>query len=135
MLQISHPNIVKLYDIFDSRRKMCLVLDLLEGGELFAEMCTALAYLHERSIAHRDLKPENLLFSTKANDSAIKLIDFGLAGSCENGELKVLGYMRTIAKAYLGGTAYFSDSQRQATKDAGNYIIRKFICDFASDSN
>eukprot|EP00484_Ammonia_sp_Unknown_P005734 CAMPEP_0197065672 /NCGR_PEP_ID=MMETSP1384-20130603/168635_1 /TAXON_ID=29189 /ORGANISM="Ammonia sp." /LENGTH=191 /DNA_ID=CAMNT_0042502595 /DNA_START=96 /DNA_END=668 /DNA_ORIENTATION=+ len=77
MRQISHPNIVKLYDIFDSRSKMCLVLDLLEGGELFdriiekghfsekdaalsfGQMVTALKYLHDRSIVHRDLKPEN----------------------------------------------------------------------------
>merc|ERR1711997_1124301 len=106
MRQISHPNIVKLYDIFDSRSKMCLVLDLLEGGELFdriidkghfseedasisfVEMCQALEYLHSKSIVHRDLKPENLLFATKADDSSVKLIDFGLAGSCKVDLLK-----------------------------------------------
>jgi calcium/calmodulin-dependent protein kinase-4 len=85
---------------------MCLVLDLLEGGELFdriiekghfresdaancfAQMVLALKYLHDKQIVHRDLKPENLLFATKANDSAIKLIDFGLAGSIKDGLLK-----------------------------------------------
>merc|ERR1712154_663329 len=92
MRQISHPNIVKLYDIFDSRSKMCLVLDLLEGGELFdriiekghfsekdaaasfAQMVDALGYLHRKSIVHRDLKPENLLFASKADNATIKLI-------------------------------------------------------------
>jgi calcium/calmodulin-dependent protein kinase I len=106
MRQVSHPNIVKLHDVFDSRSKMCLVLDLLEGGELFdriiekghfresdaancfAQMVLALKYLHDKQIVHRDLKPENLLFATKANDSAIKLIDFGLAGSIKDGLLK-----------------------------------------------
>jgi len=100
MRQVHHGNIVKLHDVFDGNSKMCLVLDLLEGGELFdriieqgrfsekdastsfAQMISALAYLHDRHIVHRDLKPENLLFESKQKGSAIKLIDFGLAGSC-----------------------------------------------------
>jgi len=39
----------------------------------------ALHYCHERGIVHRDLKPENLLYSTKDDDSPIKIADFGLA--------------------------------------------------------
>jgi len=102
MRQVHHSNIIKMHDIFDSRSKMCLVLDLMEGGELFdriiekghfsekdaaqsfVEMVRALEYLHAKKIVHRDLKPENLLFEKKGDGSAIKLIDFGLAGSCKN---------------------------------------------------
>jgi calcium/calmodulin-dependent protein kinase I len=102
MRQVSHDNIVRLHEVFDSRTKMCLVLDLLEGGELFdriislghftekqaaqsfREMVSALEYLHERHIVHRDLKPENLLFETRAEDAKMKLIDFGLAGMCKD---------------------------------------------------
>jgi len=106
MRQVHHPNIVKLYDVFDGSTKMCLILDLLEGGELFdriiekghfsekdaatsfAQMVSALAYLHSIQIVHRDLKPENLLFESKQPGAQMKLIDFGLAGSCRAAPLK-----------------------------------------------
>jgi len=106
MRQIHHENIVKLYDVFDGKDKMCLILDLLEGGELFdriieqghfsekdaatsfGQMVSALEYLHSLHIVHRDLKPENLLFVSKQKGAAMKLIDFGLAGSCRVHPLK-----------------------------------------------
>jgi calcium/calmodulin-dependent protein kinase I len=106
MRQVKHKNIVQLHDVFDSKSKMCLVLDLLEGGELFdriiekghlteklaadsfAQIVSALGFLHAKMIVHRDLKPENLLYETKDDASPIKLIDFGLAGSCKNAPLK-----------------------------------------------
>lgn len=39
----------------------------------------SLYYCHNHGICHRDLKPENFLFATKAKDSALKIIDFGLS--------------------------------------------------------
>lgn len=42
-------------------------------------MLQAIYYCHTKGIAHRDLKPENFLFLTKAEDSPIKVIDFGLS--------------------------------------------------------
>jgi len=145
MRQVSHPNIIKMYDIFDSRSKMCLVLDLMEGGELFdriiekghfsekdasisfVQMVDALGYLHENHIVHRDLKPENLLFATKNNDSAIKLIDFGLAGSCKNGDLKTpCGTPNYVAPEILRRSKYGT----QADMWSIGVILYIILCGF-----
>jgi len=99
MNTMDHPNIIKLFEIFDEKKKMNLVMELVEGGELFdaivdkgqfntkeaagcmAQLCSALDYCHKLKIVHRDLKPENLLVAEKkyTADSHIKVADFGLA--------------------------------------------------------
>jgi len=98
-----HKNIIRLYEIFEEKDKMNLIMELVTGGELFDEivqrgnftekdaakvigtLCSALDYLHEKKIVHRDLKPENILLSQKKEDlspgeeAEIKVADFGLA--------------------------------------------------------
>jgi len=94
---VSHPNIVGLLDVFEDPTHYCLVMDLMEGGELFDYIITrsnfnealvrqimvplfdAVFYCHELNIVHRDLKPENLLLDSKDLENAgIKITDFGL---------------------------------------------------------
>ena len=100
--QVKHDNIIKLIDVYEDERYLHLVTELCTGGELFdriidkfeseeghfAELeaaklirCVvdAIRYCHSRGIVHRDLKPENFLFLTPADDSPIKIIDFGLS--------------------------------------------------------
>jgi len=97
LMNLNHANIVKLYEVFDTSKKMYMVMDLLIGGELFdrivqkgsfseaeaasliRQVTSALIYMHKNGVVHRDLKPENLLFETKSDVSTIKIIDFGLA--------------------------------------------------------
>mmetsp|Transcript_20441 Transcript_20441/g.60337 ORF Transcript_20441/g.60337 Transcript_20441/m.60337 type:complete len:320 (-) Transcript_20441:423-1382(-) len=97
MRSMDHPNVIKLYAIYDEKKKMNLVMELVTGKELFdrivdrgsyteadaakcvAQLCTALAYLHAKGIVHRDLKPENLLYADPSPEAQIKLADFGLA--------------------------------------------------------
>lgn len=50
-----------------------------EARSLFLQIMLALNYCHANKICHRDLKPENFLLLTKAEDSPIKVIDFGLS--------------------------------------------------------
>jgi len=50
-----------------------------EARNIFTQMMLALNYCHANKICHRDLKPENFLLLTKADDSPIKIIDFGLS--------------------------------------------------------
>jgi len=145
MRQVTHDNIIRMHDVFDSRSKMCLVLDLMEGGELFdriiekghfserdaanafVQMVDALGYLHDKHIVHRDLKPENLLFEKKSNDSAIKLIDFGLAGSCKDGLLKTpCGTPNYVAPEILRRSSYGT----QADMWSIGVILYIILCGF-----
>jgi len=97
MHKISHENCVHLYEMFDTAKKIYMVLELLTGGELFdrivskgsysekeasdviRSVTSAISYLHSIGIVHRDLKPENLIYQNERSDSPIKITDFGLA--------------------------------------------------------
>lgn len=95
--ELSHPNIIRLYAVFDEKDYYYLVTERMGGGELFDRIVQksyynekeardtvlilfkAMAYCHEKKVAHRDLKPENLLLLSTSNDSNIKIADFGFA--------------------------------------------------------
>ncbi|KAI0272770.1 kinase-like domain-containing protein [Gloeopeniophorella convolvens] len=94
MKLIDHPNIMQLYDVWETSTELYLILEYVEGGELFDYLCkqgrlstpealgyfqqiiSAVGYCHRFNIAHRDLKPENLLLD---QDKNIKVADFGMA--------------------------------------------------------
>lgn len=95
--QLDHPNICKLYEVFEDDDNIFLVMDLCRGGELFdriaegdlggeaqvakliRQLSHAVRYCHDRGIIHRDIKPENILFVSSDSDAPAKLIDFGIA--------------------------------------------------------
>jgi len=97
MHKINHPHCVTLYEMFETKQKLFMVMELLTGGELFdrivkkgsysekeasvvvGSIASALEYLHSTGIVHRDLKPENLIYLNKNDDSPLKITDFGLA--------------------------------------------------------
>merc|ERR1719188_2505905 len=99
LAQISHPFIVNLLAAFQDERRLFLLLEYVNGGELFShlrkqgrlpeddarfyssEIVLAFAYLHSKSIIYRDLKPENLLIDA---DGHIKITDFGFAKLVED---------------------------------------------------
>ena len=93
---LNHENIVKAIDAFETKNKMVLVTEFVDGGNLASlmskhsdgfdalkvknltiDLLCALHYLHRKRIVHRDLKPQNVLIE-KASGKA-KLADFGFA--------------------------------------------------------
>ncbi|PIO34844.1 hypothetical protein AB205_0055240, partial [Aquarana catesbeiana] len=97
MNQLNHVNLIQLYDAFESRNDLVLVMEYVDGGELFdriidencnlsevdtilfiKQICEGIQYMHQMYIIHLDLKPENIMCVSRA-DYQIKIIDFGLA--------------------------------------------------------
>ena len=101
MIKLDHPNIIKLYEVYETDKNIYLIMELCTGGELFdriventengiqftekeaanlfKQMMSAINYCHKNGIVHRDLKPENLLYLNKEENSPIKVIDFGMS--------------------------------------------------------
>ncbi|KAK8478534.1 hypothetical protein V6N13_072466 [Hibiscus sabdariffa] len=94
LTKVVHPFIVQLRYSFQTKSKLYLILDFINGGHLFfhlyrqgifsedqarfytAEIVSAVSHLHNCGIVHRDLKPENILVDA---DGHVMLTDFGLA--------------------------------------------------------
>ena len=125
MCQLDHPNIVRLEEVYESHSEIYLVQELCLGGELFdrldeqpdyhyteaecarliKQMLCAVRYLHSKGIIHRDLKLENFLFSSSAQDSELKMIDFGLSKHFRYGEIhqEAVGTPYTVAPEVIRG--------------------------------
>ncbi|KAM6123873.1 myosin light chain kinase 3 [Phoenicopterus ruber ruber] len=97
MNQLNHVNLIQLYDAFEAKNNITLIMEYLDGGELFdritdenydlteldailftKQICEGVRYLHQHYILHLDLKPENILCVNRTGNQ-IKIIDFGLA--------------------------------------------------------
>ena len=128
--KVDHPNIIRLYEIFEDERYISLIMEFCQGGELFQkinelaekdqsfsekeavkifkQLMSAVSYCHSQGICHRDLKPENILFLTKDPNSPIKIIDFGLSKIF--GEIKPIMKGNKVEKNIMSlrvGTAYY----------------------------
>ncbi|CAD6194816.1 unnamed protein product [Caenorhabditis auriculariae] len=94
MSALNHPNIIQIYEVFENKDKIILVMEYSSGGELydyvsrcgslpesearriFRQITSAVLYCHKHQVAHRDLKLENILLD---QDNNAKIADFGLS--------------------------------------------------------
>ena len=93
-----HPNIIRLYNVFENADYLYIIMEYCYGGDLFSylenrhfrvsekrasniihQMATAVYYMHSYGVVHRDLKPENVLMTSTDEDSEIRILDFGLS--------------------------------------------------------
>lgn len=125
MRKLHHPNIVQFLDFFDEGGQLFVILEYLEGGELFDRVLkkehysekeardtvyvflSALKHMHDKNIVHRDLKPENLLMANEKDDADIKIADFGLSIEDNEGKLsEVCGSPSYMAPELMRGMSY-----------------------------
>ncbi|XP_076133143.1 myosin light chain kinase 2, skeletal/cardiac muscle [Alosa pseudoharengus] len=97
MNQLNHANILQLYAAFEVKNQAILIIEYVEGGELFErivdesspltevdamvfvkQICEGVQYMHQMYVLHLDLKPENILCVNHTGHQ-VKIIDFGLA--------------------------------------------------------
>jgi len=106
---LDHPNIVRIYESFEDVEKgeVFIIMELCTGGSLVSrlgskmhrhgygeaaaatlmeEMLSAVLYCHQHGVVHRDIKLDNFIFENEAEDSVLKLIDFGYACNVKPGQ-------------------------------------------------
>lgn len=125
---LSHPNIVGIYDWGQSAGTYYIVMEIVEGRslrdvlksegallprratEIAAETAAALSIAHQAGLVHRDVKPGNVLL---AKDGTVKVTDFGIARAWDDSQ------ELTRTGAVIGTATYFSPEQAQgAAADA-----------------
>lgn len=100
--RVDHPNIVRTYDLFETDKKIHIVMEYMRGGMLFEaiedgidfpevdvaqllrEILHGMMYLHELGVVHRDIKPENVLTTDTKPPWHVKIADFGLSKFAQN---------------------------------------------------
>ncbi len=128
ILKVSqHPNIIKLFDVYETADYIYIVMEYCSGGDLFSyiestdyklpepraceiihELSMAIYYIHSYGIVHRDLKPENILMTDDTPNAHIRLLDFGLSKIIGNDEKckEPYGTLSFVAPEVLRGKPY-----------------------------
>ncbi len=116
---LSHPNIVKVYDVSFGDKIQYIVMEYIEGITLkeyieqqkvvnwkeavhfVSQILLALQHAHDKGIVHRDIKPQNIML---LQDGTIKVADFGIARFSRDGT-------RTMTEDAIGSVHYISPEQ------------------------
>src|SRR5947208_4153868 len=120
--QVSHKNVVRLYDLGEADGRRFLTMEYVDGEdlasllrrigripqdkaiELARQLCAGVAAAHERGVLHRDLKPANVMID---GDGNVRITDFGIAASTMSGGGMVSGTDPGTAAGAVAGTPQY----------------------------
>jgi len=123
---LSHPNIVKIFDAGEDQDMAYIAMELMEGEDLkkmtekssllplptaleyVAKVADALDYAHEQGVFHRDIKPANIML---LKDGSVRVADFGIA--------RIQGSSKTATGTVMGTPSYMSPEQIAGRKVDG----------------
>jgi molecular chaperone DnaK len=115
--RLSHPNIVRIHDMFEKGNKKFLSMEFIDGSDLKSilktqrrlapgeviriagEICLALAYAHRLEVIHRDIKPANIMITQRTR--AVKITDFGIAKCLDATDRSATGTMVMGTPLYM----------------------------------
>jgi len=115
---LTHDHIVKVYDFEERYRTLFIIMEYVKGDSLkdtipplkgispklatdfLMQICSALAYAHQRGIVHRDINPTNIIVQP---DHKIKILDFGLACPAGTEDFSSLGTPYYMAPEQIEG--------------------------------
>jgi protein kinase X len=121
LLKVKHPFIVTLHATFQDSKRLFMLMEYVNGGELFsylrrearvsvdcarffaAEIVLAFEYLHSLNIVYRDLKPENILIDNRGH---LKLTDFGFAKVVEDRTWTLCGTPEYLAPEIIASKGH-----------------------------
>ena len=121
--QLSHPNIVSVYDVSKGGDIEYIVMELIDGitlkqymekrGQLnwreslhfITQIMRGLSHAHSRGIIHRDIKPQNIMV---LRDGSVKVADFGIACLADSAQ--------TLTQGALGSVHYISPEQARGDR-------------------
>jgi len=137
LMDLDHPNIVRLYEYYRTPDALYLVEEYCSGGTLeqrlekaggrfspqqsavtLREMLRGLMCCHAHGFAHRDLKPDNFCYGSQDPSASLKMIDFGLSLAAGSSPAAPLAYVEAA------GTLEYTAPETLPQRDASGKLTR-----------
>ncbi len=133
LAKLRHPNIVGVHGVFEENGTAYMVIDLIEGRDLFEvldkstrrlsparvhdilmQLLDAIGKVHERGLLHRDISPDNIIIE---NSGTPVLIDFGAARADSNHHTRAISAFLVVKEGYSPQEFYVAGSEQLPCSD------------------
>jgi serine/threonine protein kinase len=133
LAKLDHPNIVKVYQVFQENNTAYIAMEFVDGKDLFTileeepsrlshdllrkllrETLVALSHVHAYDMLHRDISPDNLILD---ENDRLTLIDFGAAREDRSEQLRVLSTVLSVKDGYSPHEFYYANGTHEPSSD------------------